>query len=284
MESYRIDEAEVFADEDLTYSPQKTRLVAGTFNGLAADYYWMRALQYIGRKVSKSGSNSLDENYLRSLNPKQLYPMLDTATTLDPQFTALYTFGAMLLPEVDVEQAVKLCEKGITANPDDWHVYHNLGYILWQKGDFARAAQVYTTGATKPDAPRWMRQMTARMQAEGGSRKLAREIYQQVYDDAPDEQSKSIILPRLLQIQSLDERNAIRQVLQDFTHQNKRCPQNWRELTGQLRTVKLPNNANLLIDNNGAPLDPSATPYLLINQAGQCDVELNRQFSKIIDR
>ena len=55
------------------------------FNGLIADWYWMRSLQYVGRKVlSRPGRSMLDN--LGNLDLKQLPSLLDTATTIDPAF------------------------------------------------------------------------------------------------------------------------------------------------------------------------------------------------------
>src|SRR5256885_5848467 len=53
------------------------------FNGLVADWYWMRSLQYVGRKViNHKGQIQLDD--MRALDMRLLYPLLDTTTTLDP--------------------------------------------------------------------------------------------------------------------------------------------------------------------------------------------------------
>jgi tetratricopeptide (TPR) repeat protein len=218
---------------------------------------------------------------LKPLNPRLLYPMLDTATTLDPNFTPAYIYGSMLLPAIDVEQAIKLSEKGVAAEPDNWQMYHNLGFIYWKKGDYKNAAEIYTLGAAKPDAPEWMRQMSANMQAQGGSRSLAREMYRQIYETAPSQQTKELAESRLLQIDSLDERDAIRTTLKNFQAKNVICPNSWREASSLLKAVKLSNGSGLRFDSKDAPLDPSNVPYLLVNNDNTCDVDLNWMTSKI---
>jgi hypothetical protein len=55
---------------------------------------------------------------MSELNPRLLYPYLDNATALDPNFTSVYEYGATCLPAIDNEQAVKLGEKGIRDNPN----------------------------------------------------------------------------------------------------------------------------------------------------------------------
>ena len=68
-------------DESLYVNGKTARRISLGFNGLAADWYWMRSLQYVGRKIINNNDVPLDN--LRLLNLKLLAPLLDTATTLD---------------------------------------------------------------------------------------------------------------------------------------------------------------------------------------------------------
>ena len=109
-------------DESLYVNDKTARRISLGFNGLAADWYWMRSLQYIGKKMlNHQGDINLDD--LSLLNLKLLAPLLDTATTLDPEFIAAYEFAAVVLPAVDVQQAIRLTQKGIDANPNAWRLY-----------------------------------------------------------------------------------------------------------------------------------------------------------------
>ena len=241
-----------------------TRMSLG-FNGLVADWYWMRSLQYVGRKALKQERIQLDD--LSSLNLKLLAPLLDTVTTLDPKYMAAYGYGAVVLPSINDEDAIKLLEKGIRANPSAWQLYHHLAYIYWQRGDYRKASEIYGEGAGLAGAPSWMRQMSARMAAEGGSRTTAREMYTRIYEQADDPQVRKLAQLRLLQIDSFDERDVIRRVLADYRARNARCPSSWKEVTGALRA------ARLRTDISGAPVDPANTPYLLVKEG--CDVDLD---------
>ncbi len=268
------------AEADLYFKGETLKKISLGFDGLIADYYWMSALQYFGNKVANYHGEIQIDN-LKPLNPRLLYPMLDIATTLDPNFTPAYIYGSMLLPAIDVDQAIKISEKGVAAEPDNWQMYHNLGFIYWKKGDYKNAAEIYTQGAIKPDAPDWMKQMGANMLAQGGSRNLAREMYYQIYESAPNHQTKELAESRLSQIDSFDERDAIRHALEDFQKQNTHCPVSWREVLPLLKSIKLPNGEGLHFDSSGAPLDPSNVPYLLVNEDNKCDVGLDWKTSKI---
>ena len=85
-------------DESLYLDGKTARRVSLSFNGLAADWYWMRSLQYVGRKIINDNDVPLDN--LGLLNLKLLAPLLDTATTLDPEFLDPYEYAAIVLPAV----------------------------------------------------------------------------------------------------------------------------------------------------------------------------------------
>lgn len=268
MEQHRPPEHAFASYEENYVTPEAARRMSLGFNGLMADWYWLRSLQYVGRKVAAYEERfSLDD--LGPLNVKNLGALLDRATTLDPRFTAAYEFGAVVLPAIDDEAAVRLTEKGIRENPGQWRLYQYLGYIHWQRGRFPEAAAAYHAGARVPGAPAWMDSMAAQMEAGGGSRATARDIYRRMYDEAQDEQIRTLAARRLLQLVSLDQRDAIRAALADFQSRASRCPANWREVAQQLRA------ANLKLDASGAPLDPTNVPYVL--DVNACDVKLDER-------
>lgn len=272
--------AEEYEDDDLYFSAKQLYLAGHDFRGLLADWYWINSLQYLGNKSLKY-EGELSLNDLRPLNPRLLYPMLDSASTLDPQFMTIYSYGAAILPAIDPKLAVKLINKGIEANPNSWRLYHNLGYIYWQQEDYKKAAETYEIGSRKPDAPSWMKQMSVNMQARGGTREFARSIYRQMYENAEDDQTREFADLRYLQVVSLDERDAIREKLGQFQKNVGRCPSNWREVFNSLRTVRLIGGESLHFDNEMTPVDPSNAPYRLINTEGKCDVDLTYNITKI---
>ncbi|MDX6692441.1 MAG: hypothetical protein QOF02_44 [Blastocatellia bacterium] len=242
------------------------------FGGLVADWYWMRSLQYVGRRViAHEGDIQIDD--LKPLNLNLLYPLLDTATTLDPQFEAAYEYGGVVLPAIDDELAIKLLRKGMENNPSYWRAHQYLGYIYWKRGDFIKASEVYAAGAKIPGVPRWMGEMSARMQAEGGSRPLAREMYRRIMDEADTENIKELAAARLLQVDSFDQRDAIKPVLEAFKARAGRCAASWKEVSTELRAIRLPDGSRLRFDDAASPLDPAGTAYFLVDNG--CGVDLD---------
>src|SRR2546421_4779027 len=194
--------------EELYVRPETARRLSLGFNGLVADWYWLRSLQYVGRKVDAyRGDFTLDD--MRPLGIKNLGALLDEATTLDPQFMAAYEFGAVVLPSIDREAAIKLVRKGIRENPRAWRLYHQLGYIYWQSGRYAEASDAYAAGARLAGAPAWMGAMAAQMNVHGGKRQLAREREPRLYEEAPDGEGRTLAARRPAQIESPDRRGSL---------------------------------------------------------------------------
>jgi len=252
-------------DESLYLSGKTARRISLGFNGLAADWYWMRSLQYVGRKILNHNDVQIDN--LGLLNLKLLAPLLDTATTLDPEFLDPYEYAAIVLPAINVNDAIRITKKGIDANPNAWRLYHHLGYIYWQQRDYQAASEMYGRGAQIEGALPWMEAMKAKMAADGGSRSTAREIYTRMYEQSTDEKVRDMARKRLLQLDSLDQRDAMRKLFAAYQSRTGRCPNSWKELEPVFRALRI------AVDASGAPLDPTGVPYVL--RAGACEVDLD---------
>lgn len=250
-------------DESLYVNGKMARRISLGFNGLAADWYWMRSLQYVGRKVINAENLPIDN--LAQLNLKLLAPLLDTATTLDPEFLDPYEYAAIVLPAINVNDAIRITKKGIDANPNAWRLYHHLGYIYWQQRDYQAASEIYGRGAQIEGAPAWMEAMKAKMAADGGSRATAREIYTRMYEQSTDEKVKEMAHKRLLQLDSLDQRESLRKLFAAYQARTGKCPSSWKEIEPVFRVLRV------AVDASGAPLDPSGVPYVL----RECGVELD---------
>jgi tetratricopeptide (TPR) repeat protein len=245
----------------LYFGEETARRASLAFNGLASDWYWMRSLQYVGRKLMKL-PDSVELDNLGQLQLHQLPPLLDTATTLDPQFLDPYEYAAVVLPSVNMNEAIRITKKGIDANPNAWKLYQHLGYIYWQQKNFQAAAEAYGHGSEIPGSPAFFPAMKARMLAEDGSRNTAREIYRQMFEQSNDDSIKEMARRRLMQLDSMDEQDALRKLLATYQSQTGRCPSSWRDLQTMFRSLRV------AVDSSGAPVDPSGAPFVLQG----CDV------------
>jgi tetratricopeptide (TPR) repeat protein len=226
----------------------------------------MRSLQYVGRKILEQPKD-VQIDSLGQLDVKLLAPLLDTATTLDPAFLDPYEYAAIVLPDVDVQEAIRITQKGIDANPDAWTLYQHLGYIYWQQQNYEAASETYGRGAQLPGAPVWMEAMRAKMTAEGGSRDTAREIYTRMFEQSADTKVKEMARKHVLQLDSFDRADALRLLVKRYRDNAKRCPMFWSDILPANHFINIP------LDSSGSPVDPVGAPYIL--KPGACEVELN---------
>lgn len=261
-----------YADADMTVQGKDLKGYLLGAEGLVADWYWIRSLQYLGDKLVKSKDETIDLGDLRSLNPRLLYPYLDNATDLDPKFYAAYSFGAVVLPAIDPNQAISLTQKGIANNPDNWRLYQYLGYIYWKQKHFELAAETYQKGSGIAGAPVFMKQMAAAMLSKGGSTDTARAMYQQMLNESEDEQSKRSAQLRLFQLDADSESKAVNGLLTEIKNTG-RCPNNISAIFGRLKDLPLPDGGDFRVNKNNELVDPSGVPYAF-DQA-KCSISLS---------
>ncbi|HET9528965.1 MAG TPA: tetratricopeptide repeat protein [Blastocatellia bacterium] len=258
---------EVISEEALYLSSGETikRMSLG-LEGLVADIYWIRTVQYFGRKILDQGEDFSPANSA-SIRMDLLAPLLKIVVTLDPQHTSAYRFGAIFLPERDPEAAIDLLERGIGANPGEWRLYQDLAYIYWQAGEYEKAAEWYDRGGAIEGAAWWMRDLAGVMRIKGGSRDIARSIYERYYRESDDPIIRSQAVDRLKQLRALDEMDAINSILAQLKQQVGECPASLRPLAPRLNALGLTLNEELL------PVDPAGFPYVL-NKAS-CTVAIS---------
>ena len=189
------------------------RLTLG-FDAVAADVYWIRAIQhYGGDRLSGPGAA---EKY------RLLYPLLDLTTTLDPYFNIAYRFGAIFLSEGypggpgRPDQSVALLRKAIVVMPHKWQYYHDIGFVYyWRLRDFDAAAQWFQRAAMQPDAPNWLTPLAASVLAHGENRAAARFLWQQI-QKSEQEWLRRSAERALLQLQALDQIDQLNAVVERF--------------------------------------------------------------------
>ena len=237
-------------------SAEAMRRIALSFDALAADLYWIRAIQHYGgdrRDPAKTKKYEL------------LYPLLDLTTSLDPYFSIAYRFGAVFLSEPypsgagRPEEGIKLLQKGIAVQPTKWQYHHDIAFVYyWQLQDMEQAAKWFRSAAAQPGAPNWLEPLAASMLVKGGDRASARMLFQELLKS--DETWLQQVAARSLnQIAALDDVDMLNQAAQRFPPPAGQ-PYSWEWLSrrGVLRFVP--------------PPDPTGAPYAIDPSTGQVAV------------
>jgi tetratricopeptide (TPR) repeat protein len=259
----RIDELRPQATlEEVLYlsSPKVLKRASLGYDGLLADIYWTRAVQYFGgRHQAVAKSYNL------------LYPLLDITTHLDPQLVVAYQFGASFLapppPEGagQPERAIQLMEYGIQNNPNNWKLYYDLGFVYYMNlNDYREAADAFDRGSKVANAHPFLRLLAAQMAEHGGEFDTARMMWSATYQNSQD---------RLIRQNAVEHLRALR-VDEDVTHLQEAVT-HFGERTG-----RLPANMSELASAEhlrGIPVDPDGHPYK-ITPEGRVEVRVPDDF------
>lgn len=240
-------------------SGEALKRVALSFDLLAADIYWIRALQhYGGDRLNKP----------RERKYELLYPLLDLTTTLDPEFTIAYRFGAIFLAEPypggpgRPDQAIALLRKGLRHAPDKWEYMQDIGFVYyWELGDFRQAASWFHRASQVKGAPIWLEQLAATTLAQGGDRASSRFLWQQILASAEDKWLRGEAQRRLAQLQAMDEIDWLQARIHSYVSSGAAGPValSWDRLV----------RAQVL---RGVPQDPTGVPYDLDTATGRVTV------------
>ena len=246
---------EVAETEALLYlrSADVVQRLALGFDALAADVYWIRAIQHYGRQRLSRAPGQRDYGLL--------HPLLDLTTSLDPHFDIAYRFGAIFLSEPQPggpgrpDLAEALLMKGIAAQPDKWQFYHDIGFIhYWTLGDPETAARWFRRGAERPNALTWLAPVAAAMLTQGADRASARQLWQRLAASQEDWLRRRAALA-LAQLDALDQIDELERAI-------ARAPGPPYSWTSLVRDGVLP----------GMPVDPGRTPYELDPSTGRVTV------------
>jgi hypothetical protein len=240
-------------------SPAALQRLALSYDSILADVYWIRAIQLYGdTRLGRTTDRSF----------ALLYPLLELTTTLDPYFDVAYNFGALYLAEKPPggpgrpDLALKLLERGVARQPEDWRLYQATGFVhYWSYRDYVKAADWFGRAAKLPGAPTWMEPLAAVTLAEGGNRKASRLIWGQILQTATDDWSRREATRRLKQLDAMDQIELLQSVVAGFTAKRGRGPASFAELArgGFVRGVVAdPDGLPYRLENSTVSLDPSS--------------------------
>jgi len=243
------------------------RRIALEYDALAADVYWIRAIQhYGGDRLAGTGTRKYE----------LLYPLLDIATSLDPYFTIAYRFGAIFLSEGypggpgRPDHAITLLKKGIGTQPTKWQYYQDIAFVYyWQLRDMEAAARWFRLAAAQPGAPNWLEPVAATMLIEGGDRASARFLLQQILK-SEEAWLRRMATRSLMQVDALDAIDQLQAYVRRYPPPPG-TPYSWAFLirSGLLRVV---------------PRDPADTPFELDPATGEVRVSSESELHPMPNR
>ena len=242
--------------EEVLYisSPKVLKRLSLGYDGLLADIYWTRVVQYFGAKHFE-GAQHYD----------LLAPLLTLTTALDPHLVVAYEFGANFLAPKPPGgagqplQAIQLAEFGIRNNPHEWRLYYDLGFIYYMElHDYKDAAAAFEAGSHVPKAHPYLKLMAALMAEHAGEIQTARVLWMTTYQTTPDRSIRANAAAHLRALQVDEDVTTLEALGVRYRQKTGHSPESFSDLQA----------AGLL---RGTPIDPLGQPYKLV-AAGRVEV------------
>lgn len=237
------------AGKRLLYLPsgKYLRALAPGYSEILADFIYLWSIQYYSE-----------------FDKEQRYPYLEhiyagVITELDPRYQDPYLVGAMImaLEARDVEQALRLLDKGIAANPDNWLLPFEAGFYCYDSlGDYRRAARYFELAMRLPGAHPLVRRLHAEMYNRAGDRATSLSYWRQIYLSAEDEYVRSVAWRHVHDLKMHVDLDALSAALAIYFEGHGAYP---RSLQGLVDAG--------LIDR--VPLQPRGEPYVYNRNTGQ---------------
>ncbi|HVO79452.1 MAG TPA: hypothetical protein VMT28_01905 [Terriglobales bacterium] len=228
-------------------SPKVLKRMSLGYDGLLADVYWTRAVQYYG-----------DKHHVGAERYDLLAPLLEITTALDPHLLVAYQYGSNFLSPKPPNgagmprRAIQLEEYGIRHNPNEWKLYYELGFIYYMDlKDYAGAADAFARGSRVPNAHPFLRVLAARMAEHIGDLQTARMMWSTTYDMATEKSIRANAAAHLRALQVDEDVPALEALVARYRERTGHLPTSFADLVtaGMLR---------------GIPIDPLGHPYKLM--------------------
>jgi hypothetical protein len=180
-------------------SPLAARLGFAGDALLAADIYWLKALQYFGdsRNHDKARDNQSFE---------KLSPMLELVTDLDPRDCVVYRAAGLMLTSserFDLATADKLLERGLQPCGDDWYIpfvlAFNKYYFEWKPDE---AGRLMSLAAQRPEAPEFLGDLAVRLLSHVGDLDAAEAMLGTLLETTRDDALKAATQKRLQRVRT----------------------------------------------------------------------------------
>jgi hypothetical protein len=236
--------------EEVLYisSPKALKRLSLGYDGLLADIYWTRAVQYFGSK-----------HHVGAEHYQLLAPLLEITTALDPQLIVAYEYGSNFLAPPPPngagmpDRAKQLEEFGIRNNPNDWKLYYQLGFIDYMElKDYAAAADAFERGSRVPNAHPFLKVLAAQMAEHAGDIRMAQMMWVTTYNSTTEKSIRANAAAHLRALQVDQDVTSLEALVARYREQTGRLPGSFADLI----------SAGLL---RGVPIDPLGSPYKLIS-------------------
>ena len=242
-------------------SPKVIKRASLGYDGLLACIYWTRAVQYFGYR-----------HHYHAPSYNLLAPLLEITAHLDPHLVVVYEFGSSFLAPKpphgagEPKRAIELMQYGIQNNPDNWHLYYDLGFIYYMDlKDYKQAADTFERGSKVANAHPFLKVFAAQMAQHAGEYQTARMLWSATYQTTQDQLIKQNAVDHLRALRVDEDVEHLQEAVTRFGKRTGRLPTSMAELAAAEGWP-------------GTPVDPDGHPYKLTSE-GRVEVRVPDDFA-----
>jgi len=208
---------------EMAYFPSG-RFVRGAaieYQGPAADFVWLRAIQYYGYHLMS------DRKY------EWLGHVFGILVSLDPRFIGAYHFGAITLAwdAHKPHEAVDFLTEGMKANPMNWQIPFDAGFICYMVlRDYERASTFFEVASKMPNAWFILSRWAAIAKAKAGDFRTAREMWLDILKGTENRALKALVVRQLKNLIVEEAIDSLQKAAQRFAEDRRRPPVDLSEL------------------------------------------------------
>lgn len=205
--------------------PEFVAAVTPGFRQLAADYYWLLAINQTG------SARTVAEH-------RDIATYAEMAVKLDPRFFEVYRFTALAVPFPDssgrwahADISTRFVRDGLAVFPDSYKLlFIYATNLLFYHREYREAGLLLRKLSTYPQAPRYVAPLATRVLAQGGDIDTAVAFAQASYDAAQDDESRRHFRRRLLELEQERVLQGVDAAAKRFAQEQGRPPKDVAEL------------------------------------------------------
>jgi hypothetical protein len=201
------------------------------FQSLAADFIWLRGIQYYGFHLMS------DRKY------EWLGHVFDILTSLDPGFIGAYHFGGITLAwdAGKPHEAMDFLTNGMKANPMSWQIPFDAGFICYMMlHDYGRASTFFEVASKMPNAWFILVRWAAIAKAKSGDFQTAREMWLDMLKGTENRALKALVVRQLKNLDLSEATDRLQKAVHRFQEDRRRLPTDLRELQAAGYVERIP--------------------------------------------
>ncbi len=223
IEAHAVDRSDV---HPLLYLPsgRYLKVAALGFDGILADAIYLWSIQYYGNYQIADRYRYLEKIYDQVISE------------LDPHYLDPYLIGSLIMTAEarQPEMALRLLDKGIEKNPDQWLLAFEAGFVCYDNlRDFRRAAGYFEKALKMPDAPPAVRRLYAEMYNRAGDKRTSLREWAEIYRTTTDDNVRTISWKHVHDLSVQVDLMEIREAVFRFARREGRNPRSLIELKTQ---------------------------------------------------